>query len=137
MSARKKAGPMSDAHKQALAVGRQEGRAVRAYLEALRQNKPKRGRRRTPESITKRLKLIDEQIAEADVLTRLHFHQERIDLMNEREMMGSANNLSELENGFIKSAKGYGERKRISYAAWRATGVEPVVLSKAGIKRKS
>lgn len=137
MSARKKAGPMSDAHKKALAIGRREGRAVRAYLEALRQNKPKRGRRRTSESITKRLKVIDEQIAGVDALQSLHFHQERIDLTNERDSMESTSELPELETGFIKAAKSYAERKNVSYAAWRAAGVEPNVLSKAGIKRKS
>jgi hypothetical protein len=43
--------PMSDEHKEALARGRHEGRVVREYLEALRATKPKRGRKRTPESI--------------------------------------------------------------------------------------
>ena len=47
--------PMSDDHKAALAAGRNEGRAVRRYLEALEAHKPKRGRKRTPESIQKRL----------------------------------------------------------------------------------
>lgn len=36
---------MSAEHKRALAVGRDEGRAVRQYLEALEAHKPKRGRR--------------------------------------------------------------------------------------------
>ena len=44
---------MSDAHKAALATGRVEGKIVRDYLEALRANKPARGRKRTPESIAK------------------------------------------------------------------------------------
>ena len=47
---------MSDDHKAALAAGRNEGRAVRRYLEALEAHKPKRGRKRTPESIEKRLR---------------------------------------------------------------------------------
>ena len=38
---------MTDEHKAALAQGRSEGRAVRDYLDALRANKPKRGRKRT------------------------------------------------------------------------------------------
>ena len=49
---------MTDEHKAALAAGRSEGRAVRDYLEALRNNKPKRGRKRTPESISKRVDAI-------------------------------------------------------------------------------
>ena len=71
---------MSDEHKAALAAGRNEGRAVRHYLEALEAHKPKRGRKRTPDSIQKRLAAIERQLAEADPLTRLHLVQERMDL---------------------------------------------------------
>ena len=46
---------MTDEHKQALAEGRELGRAVRDYLEALEAHKPKRGRKRTPDSVKKRL----------------------------------------------------------------------------------
>ena len=51
---------MSDSHKAALAEGREQGRAVRRYLEALEAHKPKRGRKRTPDSVQKRLAAIDE-----------------------------------------------------------------------------
>ena len=50
---------MTAEHKRALAQGRAEGRAVRAYLEALDQNRPRRGRPRTPASIEKRLKAVE------------------------------------------------------------------------------
>ena len=73
-------GPMSDDHKAALAQGRSEGRAVREYLDALRANKPKRGRKRTPDSIKKRLAAIDEQLESADPLGELRLIQERRDL---------------------------------------------------------
>ena len=53
---------MSDEHKAALAQGRSEGKAVRDYLEALRANKPKRGRKRTADSIKKRLAAIDAEL---------------------------------------------------------------------------
>ena len=36
---------------------------------------------------------------------------------------------------FVKSAKGYGERKGISYAAWREVGVSAATLKAAGISR--
>src|SRR5680860_433016 len=49
---------MSTEHKAALAEGRANGRAVREYLEALEATKPKRGRKRTPESVKKRLDAI-------------------------------------------------------------------------------
>src|ERR1700689_982496 len=45
--------PMSQAHKEALAIGREEGRAVRRYLEALEAHRPKRGRKRSQETIQK------------------------------------------------------------------------------------
>ena len=50
-----RAGGMTDAHKQALAVGREQGRVIRGYLEALESTKPKRGRKRTPDSVRRRL----------------------------------------------------------------------------------
>src|SRR5438105_4654051 len=71
--------PMSDAHKAALAEGREQGRAVRRYLEAIEANKPKRGRKRTPDSIKKRLAAIEDRLASADALTRLQMVQERMD----------------------------------------------------------
>ena len=75
--------PMSSTHKAALARGREEGRAVRRYLEALEQNRPKRGRKRTPESVRKRLSVVDEQLASAEPLARLHLLQEKADLQAE------------------------------------------------------
>ena len=50
---------MTDEHKKALAEGRTQGRAVRSYLDALETTKPKRGRKRTSDSIKKRLDLIE------------------------------------------------------------------------------
>ena len=55
---KKKTREMSDEHKAALAEGRTQGRAVRVYLEALAANKPKRGRKRTPDSVKRRLATI-------------------------------------------------------------------------------
>ena len=70
--AQKPARSMSDFHKEALAKGREQGRAVRRYLEALEANKPRRGRKRTAEGIQKRLVVIEERLASADALSRLH-----------------------------------------------------------------
>ena len=71
---------MSDEHKAALAEGRAQGRAVRLYLEALEANKPKRGRKRTPDSIKKRLDTIAAELTTADPLKRLQLTQEQLDL---------------------------------------------------------
>ncbi|HUW01546.1 MAG TPA: hypothetical protein VMW08_04255 [Acidimicrobiales bacterium] len=128
---------MSDDHKAALAEGRKQGRAVRTYLEALDANKPKRGRKRTPESIDKRLVRIDAELGEADPLKKLNLIQERLDLTAERDALETQVDLSELVDGFVEAAAGYSERKGISYAAWRELGVDASVLKAAGIKRGS
>ena len=115
---------MSDEHKAALAEGREQGRLVRRYLEALESYRPKRGRRRTPESIAKRLAAIDEQLPAADPLTRLHLAQERMDLEQELGIAGGNDeDLEELEAAFIQVAVAYGERKGLRYEAWRSIGV--------------
>jgi hypothetical protein len=126
---------MTDSHKAALAVGRTEGKAVRDYLEGLRANKPARGRKRTPDSIAKRLAAIDGEIAAADAVKELRLVQERIDLEAELATMGSTVDMSSLEAEFVKVAKSYGDRTGVSYAAWRAVGVAPGVLKAAGITR--
>lgn len=126
---------MSAEHKAALAEGRAQGRAVRNYLEALEAHKPKRGRKRTPESIAKRLEKIASELETADAVKRLHLVQERMDLEAERAAADTKVDLGELEAEFTKSAKGYAERKGISYAAFRELGVPAAVLKAAGISR--
>ncbi len=126
---------MSDSHKAALAEGRDQGRAVRRYLEALEAHKPKRGRKRTPESVQKRLAAIDEKLIEADALTRLHLVQERMNLESELATSDSTVDIQSLEDDFAAAAAPYGTRKGVTYAAWRQLGVDPAVLRKAGIKR--
>lgn len=129
--------PMSDSHKAALAEGREQGRAVRRYLEALEAHKPKRGRKRTPESVQKRLAAIDERLADADALTRLHLVQERMNLAAELSSTDNTVDMKALEDEFATAAAPYGARKGITYAAWRQLGVDPGVLRRAGIKRGS
>jgi len=130
-----KKAPMSKDHKEALAIGRAEGRSVRAYLEALESSRPKRGRKRTKESIGNRLEKIETELETADALKRLQLTQERLDLTSELENMDSGVDISELEAEFTRVAKGYAARKGISYAAFRQLGVPAAVLKKAGITR--
>jgi hypothetical protein len=128
---------MSDEHKAALAEGRNQGRAVRRYLDALEAHKPKRGRKRTPESVQKRLGRIDVELPNADALKRLQLIQERLDLTAELEAADTKVDLTELEAEFVSAAADYSRRKGISYAAWRELGVEAAVLKRAGIGRAS
>jgi hypothetical protein len=138
MAAKKSAPPqrtMSKEHKAALAVGRAEGSAVRRYLDALEARKPKRGRRRTVESIQRRLAVIDSTIDDAERLTALKLAQERIDLQAELAFLAADDDLDELVAGFIEVALNYSERQGISYAAWREAGVPASVLRDAGLTR--
>jgi hypothetical protein len=128
---------MSDEHKAALAEGRNQGRAVRRYLEALEAHKPKRGRKRTTESVRRRLDRIDAELLQADPLKRLQLIQERLDLTAELEAADTKVDLTGLEAEFVSAAADYSARKGISYAAWRELGVEAAVLKRAGISRSS
>jgi uncharacterized protein YicC (UPF0701 family) len=134
-----KRGPkeISAEHKAAMATGRAEGRAIKSYLEALEDNKPRRGRRRTPESIAARLEKIEAEIADADPVKRLHLVQERRDLTDELAAMEEPVDMTALEEQFVIAAKGYSDRKGISYAAWREVGVPASVLERSGISRSA
>jgi hypothetical protein len=126
---------MSDEHKEALATGRNQSRAVKAYLAALKNNKPKRGRKRTAESINNRLTKIAEELPGADALQEVLLLQEQVDLEKELLTMGSDVDLSELEAEFIAVGLGYSTSKGIDYSTWRKVGVSAETLAKAGIKR--
>ena len=128
---------MSDDHKAALAQGRSEGRAVRDYLAALRANKPKRGRKRTADSIKKRISGIEDQLVTADPLTEVKLIQERFNLSRELETMDSQVDLQSLEDAFVDVASSYSARQGISYAAWREVGVPASVLKRAAVSRSN
>jgi hypothetical protein len=128
---------MSVAHKAALAVGRDEGRAVRRYLEALEAQRPRPGRKRTVASVSRQLDETLRSLEGATPLDKVQLLQRRIDLEAElRELRAdtTADN-TQLEAAFIAALPGYSTRKHISYAAWRAVGVPPRVLRAAGIRR--
>jgi len=126
---------MTDEHKAALAQGREQGRAVRRYLEALEAHRPKRGRKRTPESIERRLADIEAQLETAEPLSRLQLRQERMNLQDELAAKSETVDISALEDAFVDAARDYGYRKGITYMAWREAGVDAAVLKRAGIRR--
>lgn len=113
--------------------------AVRDYLKALEQNAPRRGRRRTPESVERQLAVLEGEMEGASVTKRLGLIQERIDLEADLEALQQAGsvNLSALEAGFATHAAAYGGRRGISYAAWREVGVSSATLKSAGIRRST
>ena len=126
---------MSAEHKASLAQGRTEGRTVRVYLEGLRATAPRRGRRRTAESVERQLAKIDDEIAMADPVRQLKLVQARRDLESELESMGHVVDMQALETAFVEIAKSYSDRQGISYQSWREIGVPAQVLARAGISR--
>ncbi len=126
---------MTDEHKAALAKGRMEGRVVRDYLDGLRATKPKRGRKRTPDTIRKRLDAVEVELASASPLDELLLVQERSDLEAELAAKSNAIDMNALEAEFVTVAKSYSDSKSISYASWRQVGVPASALKRAGISR--
>lgn len=127
---------MSDAHKLALAEGREHGRIVNQYLDALDAHKPKRGRKVTPEAIQERIVKVDADLLTAKPSERLNLVQQKMDLEAQLRRTETNTAIDELEKQFVKVAKPYAERKGLSYAAFREVGVSPEVLKKAGLERK-
>jgi hypothetical protein len=126
---------MSDEHKAALAKGRMEGRIVREYLDGLRATKPKRGRKRTTETIQARLDAVELEIVGASPIDELLLIQERRDLQAELARKSDTIDMDALEESFVAVAKSYGNSKSISYASWRDVGVPASTLKSAGIGR--
>ena len=126
---------MTDEHKAALERGRAEGRLVREYLEALRATKPKRGRKRTSDTIKARLHAIEQALPDASPIDELKMVQERRDLTTELQNMDTRIDIGKLEDQFVSVAKAYSTRKGISYASWREVGVPAAVLKRADITR--
>ena len=124
---------MDAAHKAKLAQGRADARAVKGYLEFLEENKPRRGRRRTKDSINKRLAAIDAELEDATALARLKLVQERMALEAELEAMSQAVDGSELRAAFVEAAGRYAESKGISRSAFRQLGVDAKTLNEAKI----
>jgi hypothetical protein len=130
--AKKATRSMSDEHKQALAEGRRQGKAVRDYLAALEAEAHKpRGRKPTQDPAA-----IQAQIdTEADPTKRLALIQKRLDLQERLAADNGSVDLDVLEKDFVEAVKPYAERKGISYSALREAGVPAAVLKQAGIAR--
>lgn len=124
---------MTKEHKEALAEGRRQSRAIKAYLSGLKSRRP--GRPVTADSLQARLERVTQQIEEAtDPLESVSLTQAKLDIEAQLARMGESENMEALEEGFVKYAKGYSDRKGISYTAWRQVGVPAAVLRQSGIK---
>lgn len=126
---------MSQEHKDALAEGRRQGRAVRGYLDALERGK-RRGRRISRDDLEARVaRLRDEIAAESDAAKRLDLIQQRIDFEDRLAAASDEPDVAALEAAFVEAAGAYSERKGISWAAWRELGVPAAILKRAGVPR--
>ena len=125
---------MSQSHKDALAEGRRQSRAIKRYLEAMGRRRP--GRPVTAELVQERINRIDAKLEETDdPLARVDLLQARLDAEETLQDVASAPDVEELEDGFVSHVKAYSERKGISYAAWREVGVPAAVLKRGGVAR--
>ena len=116
-----------------------EWTAIREYLKALKQNAPRRGRKRTPDGIQRQLASVAAEMEGATITRQLDLVQQRINLEAELEALEQAGSidLSALEANFVDHAAAYGGRRGISYAAWREVGVLAATLKAAGIRRST
>lgn len=124
---------MSQEHKDALAEGRQQARAIKAYLKAIESRRP--GRPVTRESLEQRLSKVNVKIeGSEDPLKAVELIQKRLDIESALANLDEGVNLEELEAGFVTHASAYSERKGITYSAWREYGVPAATLRAAGVK---
>jgi hypothetical protein len=124
---------MSKEHKAALAQGRKEARAIKAYLSALGGRRP--GRPVSKESLTKRMERVNEKLeASDDPLEVVDLIQAKLDIEKALAELDKSQDLRALELGFVEYAAAYSERKGVTYTAWREFGVPAAVLRQAGIK---
>ena len=135
MATRTKKKGMTPEHKAALALGREQSRAVANYLDALELNKPKRGRKRTLDTVKRQLAETTAALGDAAGISRVELVQRRRDLEVELAAMqaGGGPDMTALEKAFVKYAKGYASRKGITKAAFREVGVPIDVLKRAGV----
>lgn len=125
---------MSDEHKAAIAQGRIESRAIKAYLTVLSRRRP--GRPVTTDSLQSKIAGLQLKIqAESDALKRLELVQARLNAEDQLASFDDSVDMDGLEAGFVRYARSYSERKGISYSAWREVGVTAPVLKQAGVAR--
>lgn len=123
---------MPVAQKAALEQGRDEARAVRHYLDAVaaaRQGRP------SAATIRQRLTALDRRLASPARFNRLSLLEKQRELRLQLRHCKEPADMAALEAAFVKVARSYSRRKGISYVTWRAVGVKPAVLAKAGIHR--
>lgn len=124
--------PMSKEHKAALARGRKEARAVKAYLTAI--NARSSGRQSSKETLKSRLEKVNQKIGDTDdPLKTVDLLQSKLDIEKALSSAQEGDDFDAVEADFIKNVKSYSERKGITYTAWREFGVPARTLREAGV----
>src|SRR5665811_1511911 len=91
---------MTEQHKVALARGRRESKAIKAYLLAISVPK-RRGRPVTPETLEAKIELLDEKVrTENDPLARVALIQAHLDAQEALDQMTATHDMESLEAGF-------------------------------------
>jgi len=123
---------MTQEHKEALARGRKEARAIKAYLKTV--DTRHQGRPVTRESLEKRLEKANRRIEDSDdPLNTVDLIQTRLDIELALSRAEDVESTERLEAKFVTYAASYSERKGVSYTAWRQFGVPAAVLRNAGV----
>jgi hypothetical protein len=123
---------MTQEHKEALARGRKEARAIKAYLKTV--DTHKLGRPVSRETLEKRLEKTNRRIGDSDdPLKTVDLIQAQLDIESALASMKDVESIERLEAKFVKYAASYSERKGVSYTAWRQFGVPAAVLRNAGV----
>jgi hypothetical protein len=120
-------------HKAAMAKGRTEAAHVRAYLDALEANKPRRGRQRTEATIQKQLTQVRGDLRTATGMKKLELVARRMELETELGGKRTRADLSGLRKNFVKHAGSYARRKSIPKEAFREAGVPAADIRDAKI----
>ena len=108
---------------------------MRAYLKAVADARPKRGRPITKDGLRKRIAELDRDLKKDhdDPLKKLDLVQRRIDAQKKLDEFDAPVDLTKIEKEFVKEARAYGEAKGISAEAWIEMGVPRDVLKRAKI----
>ncbi len=126
---------ISAAHKEKMAAGRRETRAVDSYLKHLEEFGPPVRREMDRRRVESEMEAVSRELESAVGIPRLDLLQRREDLARQLADLSGSDVADELEQAFVAVAASYSERKGISYSTWREFGVPKAVLDEAGVVR--
>lgn len=127
---------LSDEQKEAMQLGREQARAIREYLDALKWDGTRPGLPGDVEGVESLLDDYRERVeAEDDYLARVELIQKTLDLEEYLDELRAQPDLESAERGFVEHVEDYSERKGITYKAWRKLGVPASVLHEGGLSR--